>query len=178
MFDKILPEILATLTGAGIIGLFSHMYHNGSWSKQRRLATHYEHEGDKYAERELWNKAIERYESSLAILEKDMKMDRVAVLSKKLAKVYLSSGDQDLALAYCIKCESIWDDLKKGIKIYEVHEDLARIFIKRGDFSTAQKYALKALEEQKRIHSPSLPVSLTLMGCIAKERGAFDEAEA
>ena len=47
-------------------------------------------------------------------------------------------------MQYLIKCEAAWDSLKKGIKIYEVYDELALLYLKK-ELVFLQRNILKEL---------------------------------
>jgi tetratricopeptide (TPR) repeat protein len=172
-----LSSLVTGLTSTGLVILFTALYKKGSWTKEHKIATNLENEGDKLYHGRLWDNAIEQFEKSIAIWEKEMKPSHTMGLCKKLAKCYSEKGEIDKAMQYLIKCEAAWDSLKKGIKIYEVYDELALLYLRKGELSIAKEYSQKALKEQRALNSVRIPVSLAIAARIAKERDDFEQAE-
>ncbi len=172
-----LPELLTFLAGSALVVLFTTLYNKGAWTREHKRAAFLEREGDRFFATGLWGNAIDRYQQGIAIREKEMQLLYVLTLSKKLGRCYRETGDNDRAMQYFVKCETIWDQLRKDVKMYEIYDELALIHLKRCDLKLAAEYSRKAIESQRVINSARLPVSLAIGARIAKERDNFEEAE-
>jgi tetratricopeptide (TPR) repeat protein len=172
-----LPSLITGLTSTALVILFTALYKKGSWTREHKMATNLEYEGDKLYHGRLWDNAIEQFEKSIAIWEKEMRISHTMGLYKKLARCYTEKGEVDKAMQYLIKCEAAWDSLKKGIKIYEVYDELALLYLKKGELNIAKEYSQRAVKEQRASNSVRIPVSLAIAARIAKEHDDFEQAE-
>jgi len=170
-------EVITSLSGAGLLALITYLYRAGSWTKPHRRARLLEEHGDRFAEGEMWESAIEQYKLAVLIWEQELNQARMLALYHKLGKVYSRAGDSERALQAFIHCEVLWEAIRKEAKIQEIYYELSEVYLKRRDLERAALYAGKAIDALRAQGSPRLPVAFAMAARIARERGREEEAE-
>jgi tetratricopeptide (TPR) repeat protein len=172
-----LPRLVTTVAGAGLVALFTYLYKQGSWTREHKRARFFEEQGDKFAEGQLWDPAIEKYKQAIEIWDKELNRSMMLALNQKLGRAYNRAGNMDGALGALMQCEALWEAIRKAARMHDVYFELSQVYLKKRELDKAGIYIQKAISQLKEQKSPRLPNALAMAARISKDRGRPEEAE-
>lgn len=132
--------------------------------------------GELYLKQDKYDLALQKFEEALDY-SKDLPVEKVAIIYHNIGIVYKRKDDTETALEYFEKALKINLGKKYHEEIASNYYMISSIHSGRGDYLTAMGYALKALEEDRKVeNSLGIAKDFQALGIIVLKFGKEEEA--
>jgi tetratricopeptide (TPR) repeat protein len=132
--------------------------------------------GDLYQTQEIWDKAIDNYEKSLAIFQQLKDENEIAITLNNLGDLYQAQGNLHKAIDNYEKSLAISHQLGDQ-DIAQPFNNLGDLYQRQGDFDKAIKYYNNSLGISRQLgHQNEISQTFNILGDLYQRQGNLDQA--